>query len=145
MAAVKNSRKRRPAWSPAATTSTGSDGGTTRTSSLMRPPQGSRNVVREATPSCGRPEQRHTECAGRRAQGFVERRERQAAALGKLQVGGIVDREREPLGKAQRRAPSVGIGLGVDRDRQQGELGQRGIAKGGIDALRGGSLPEARW
>ena len=64
---------------------------------------------------------RHTDGHCGSLQFLIERGEWQRSSPGKLKVGGIVDGEAEVIGEVQRIRPSVGIGLLVSRDVQEGQ------------------------
>src|SRR4029077_3607816 len=83
--------------------------------------------------SCRSPEYWNAESAAGGAQFLVERGERQRGAIGKLQIGGGVEGQAEPVGKLQGRRPAVSVGMRVGRDVEQRKIGKCGIAERHID------------
>ncbi len=96
-------------------------------------------------------EEGEAEGCGGGAQGAVEGGQREAAAVGEFEIGGVVDRQGEAFGEADGFGPGAGRGFVVERDGevveeagQQGALfgGEAAAALGGEEAVQGFERPE---
>jgi hypothetical protein len=54
----------------------------------------------------------------------IESRQRQRAPLREFDIGGVVDRKEEAVGKFERRIPGARVGLSVDDNVEIAQIGQ---------------------
>jgi hypothetical protein len=55
----------------------------------------------------------------------VESRQRQRPPLRELDIRGVIDRKKEPIGKFERRIPGARVRLSVDDNVEVAQIGQR--------------------